>query len=466
MKPLEAAMMTAEVLSNPMHAGALLILSPPDDADSNYVADLYNQGLADDVEIDPRLRRCAHRGVDTLGMWAWRYADNIDLNDHFQRRTLPAAGGERALWDLVAALHGERLDRQRPLWMAYLIDGLPDGRFAFYVKVHHTVVDGVAGLQMINRALTTDPTRRFMKPFYAAAPHEPVDRITHTRTPFLDPASALSSAANAATSAIGFTRKVVTGEASYLFASLAERKTVLPFSAPFTRFNRRLGRERAVAGATLSKERIQAVQDAAGASRNDVLMAVVSGVLRSWLDAHHELPMRSLVAFCPITVRASGSSQAEDGNLFGLELCPLGTDSTDPAKRLTTIHRSMEWAKQQVARRGSDATTLLAAPSIAPTVLGSLIPFGPRWRTGYNVPISNVRGPDTEMYFNGAHLEFLYPVSTVYDGQALNVTMCPYADRIGVGYVAGRDVVPDIESFVALTEDSMAELETAHGLSR
>jgi diacylglycerol O-acyltransferase len=461
MEPLDAVMMIGEVLSNPMHAAALLIMSPPDEAGPEYIDGLYRDGLIDGKDLDPRLRRRAHRGLDTLGMWAWQDVEDVDVREHLQRRTLPEGSGEDALWRLVAELHAERLERTRPLWMTYLIDGLPEGRFAFYVKVHHIVVDSVAGMQMISDALTTDPTQRSLRPFYAAGPHAPADRTGSGRA-IPNPVSVLRSIAGTATSTIGFLRQVAGGQASYLAGGLAEGTTVLPLSAPFTRLNGRLGPQRAVAGGTWPKKRIKAVQEAAGVSGNDVLMAVVAGVLRSWLSGRNELPKRSLVAFCPITVRVSGDkSQAEHANLFGLELCPLGTDLENPAERLALIHRAMVWAKQQVASHGSGVTTLLAAPAIAPTALQSMIPFGPKWRTGYNLPISNVRGPQTDMYFNGAHLVALYPVSTVFDGLALNATMCSYVDQIAFGYVAGRDVVPDLESFIPLTERSLAELEAA-----
>src|SRR5271166_6066408 len=340
MDPLDTAMWIGEVLSNPMHTAALLILSPPDDAGPGYVDEVYREGLIAGKDLDPRLRRRAHRGLDTLGMWVWQDVDDVDVREHLQRRTLPKGSGEDALWRLVAELHAERLDRSRPLWMTYLIDGLPDGRFAYYVKVHHIVVDGVAGMRMISDALTTDPTQRSMKPFYAAGPHAPADRAGTGRA-IPNPVSVLRSIGGTATSTIGFLRQVAGGEASYLAAGLAEGTTVLPLSAPFTRLNGRLGPQRAVAGGTWPKKRIKAVQEAAGVSGNDVLMAVVAGVLRSWLSGRDELPKRSLVAFCPITVRVSGDkSQAEHANLFGLELCPLGTDLENPAERLALIHRA------------------------------------------------------------------------------------------------------------------------------
>lgn len=176
-----------------------------------------------------------------------------------------------------------------------------------------------------------------------------------------------------------------------------------------------------------------------------------------------ELPSQSLVAICPITVRGREHDVANDkhGNMFGLWLCPLGTNVDDPAARLDLIHRSMSEGKHWVAERGSAASLLTIAGSIAATVVFPLLPFTPKVRTGYNLPISHVPGPRAEMYWNGAHIDEMYPVSTVYDGMALNVTTCSYADQVGFGYVAGVDVVPDIDTPIPLTEQCLTELESA-----
>jgi len=123
----------------------------------------------------------------------------------------------------------------------------------------------------------------------------------------------------------------------------------------------------------------------------------------------------------------------------------------------------MAWAKDQVARRGSAASMLLTAPSLAPTLLLSMLPLTVKWRTGYNLPISNVRGPREHMYYNGAHLDALYPVSTVFDGFGLNATICSYADTVSFGYVAGRSLVPDVDTLIPLTETALAELAAAIG---
>ncbi len=467
LEPLDAAMITAELLSDPLHTAALLILSPPPEAGPGYVDELYQQALTDTSELDPRFRRHPHIGVDTAGIWVWRADDSIDMNHHLQRRTLPAGADREVLWKLIGELHSEPLDRSRPMWIAYVIDGLEDGRLAFYIKVHHTVVDGVAGLKMIADGMTTDPERRSMPPMYAVGRKEPTHQAEKSRAMISNPLSLVRSALNNAASGLGLVRKLAVGETSAAFASLVGGTTVLPFGAPYTRFNDRLGSERTFAGASWSKSRIRAIQEMAGVTANDVLTTVVAGVLREWLAARSELPTKSLVAICPVTVRGREHETDEDrhGNLFGLELCPLGTDLADPVERLTHIHRAMTWAKQHVASVGSNATTLLLAPSIGPTVLLPRLPFAPRLRRGYNVSISNIPGPQSDMYWNGAHLEEIYPVSTAIDGQALNVTMCSYADRVIFGYVSGRKVMPDIESLIPLTERMLVELETAVGVA-
>ncbi len=463
--PLDAAMMAGEVLSSPLHVAAALVLSPPDDAGPGYIDDLHQQMLTSDVPVDRRLRRYPHRGVDTGGLWTWREVDAVDIGRHCTRRTLPAGSDRNALWRLVSELHSERLPPGRPMWTSCLIDGLHDGRYVLYIKVHHTVMDGVAGLQLITDALSPDPGNRSMPPFYAAHNGDAPGHASHPHGRFPNPFSLLRSVAGGVASSVELTRRAVGGELSDLLHSVTTDTTVPPLVAPYTRFNGRVGHGRAVAAVSLSKTHIRAVQDAAGVTGNDVVTAVIGGVLRKWLQNHDELPDRSLVGLCPISVRSHDHQGADGGNMFGAWLCPLGTHLDDPAARLELIHRSMSEGKHQVADRGAGPSMLLLAQSIAPTLLLPLVPLAPKIRTGYNLPVSNVPGPHTEMYWNGAHLEEIIPVSTVYSGQALNVTTCSYADRVSFGYVAGDNVMPDFDSVVMLTERALADIEAAVGLS-
>lgn len=467
--PIDALMLTGELVSSPMHVAALLIMTPPPGEDARAFVDrMHQESLTATEEIDPRLRRRPHRGVETGGMWVWRDVPDIDLSQHLQRRTLPAGSGSAAdLWELVSELHAERLDRSAPMWTAHLIDGLDDGRFAFYIKVHHIVIDGVAGLQMIGDSLSTDPDRREMPPFYAAkTTTEPADGDDGGSPGLPNPLSLLRSTVGTAVSGLNLTRHVLAGELSNLVGSLTTRSVAGPFGAPHTRFNTKLGPHRAVAATSLERARIRAVRQAAGVTGNDVVMAVISGVIRAWLAERDELPDQSLVAICPVTVRSHEQAAADDhGNQFGLGLCPLGTDIADPRERLDLIHQAMANVKHEVADKGPGAMLVVLAPAVFPTVLLPLLPLTSWVPPSYNLPISNVPGPQEQSYFNGARVDEVYPVSVVYDGMALNVTVCSYADRIGMGYVADRDVLPGIDDLIPLTERALAELEDALGVA-
>ena len=309
---------------------------------------------------------------------------------------------------------------------------------------------------MITDSLTTDPDRRSMPPFYATkSAAEPPATAKKRSARLPNPLSAVRAVA-------GLARHVVTAELANIIGSLTTASVAPPFGAPHTRFNTKLGPTRAVAATSLSRARIHAIQEAAGVTGNDVVTAVISGVVRAWLAEQDELPRQSLVAICPVTVRDRETAVADEhGNQFGLGLCPLGTNIGDAAQRLTLIHYAMTNVKHQVASQGPGAMLVVLAPAIGPTVLSPLLPFGSLVPPSYNLPISNVPGPQREMYFNGAHVDEIYPVSVVYDGMALNVTVCSYGEGIGVGYVADRDVVADIDDLVPLTEEALAELEAA-----
>lgn len=468
LEPLDAAMMTAEVLDRPLNIGAVLILSPPAEAGSGYIDELHRDALSGRQAPDPRLRRYPHRGIETGGGWVWREADSVELSHHCQRRSLGPDGRLTDLWRLISGLHAEPLDRSRPLWESYIIDGLDDGRFALYLKAHHTLVDGMAGLQLIGDALSCEPTRRSMPHLYASRPQgreEPQGQTRRENLAVRTPGAMFRSLLGTGAAGVALAGRVVTGEVSDVVASLFGDTTVAPLTAPYTRFNGRLGRQLGVTGATWPKARIRTVKEQAGVTGNDVVTAVVAGVLRHWLLDRNELPRQSLVAICPITVRSREHPSLEHNNMFGAWLCPLGTNLADPLERLDLIHRSMSVGKHRVATRGAGISMLLLAGAIGPTVLLPMLPLAPRLRTGYNLPISHVAGPPTEMYWNGAHVEDIYPVSAVYAGQALNVTTCSYADRIGFGYVAGCDALPNIDSLISMTEQSLTELEVAVGLA-
>lgn len=470
MEPLAAMdslMLAGETLGSAMHVGVLLVLSPPADGGPDFLDDLYRDSLVGPHELDPRLRRHPHRGLDTGGLWVWREATEVDLRRHVRRASLPTGSGRDALWELVSDLHSERLDMAAPLWTSWLIDGLADGAFALYIKVHHIVIDGVGGLRMIADSLSPDPDRRGMAPFYAAKGGPDKPHRTGLRLP--NPVAGVRAVAGAASRSVlaglDLTRRVAAAELSTVVGALTSDTVVGPMEAPQTRFNTRLGPHRAATGTALDRGRIRTVQDTAKVTGNDVVTAVIAGAVRAWLAERDELPRRSLVAMCPVSVRSRDDSGAtQGGNHFGLGLCPLGTDVGDPVDRLVGIHRAMSRIKREVAARGTDATLAVMGPAIGSTVVLPLLPFGALVPPSCNMAISNVPGPREQMFYNGARLDDIYPVSSAFDGMGLNVTVCGYADRIEVGYVTDAEVMDDVAELVPLTAAALAELEAALGI--
>ena len=462
LETMDALMLAGEMFGSPMHVGIVLIFSPPDDAGDGFVDALYTDSLIGSHRLDPRLRRHPHRGLDTGGLWVWREEAEVDLRAHVHRSTLPPGSGVADLWRFVSTVHGERLEMSAPLWTSYLIDGLEDGRFAIYIKVHHIVIDGVGGLQMIIDSLSTDPALRAMPPFYAdkADPVATAHAGPHRGLP--NPFGAVRAVADAAAAGLDLARRVASAELANIAGSLAGDAVVAPLEAPRTRFNTKLGPHRAAAGTALDRHRIRAVQEAAGVTGNDVVTAVVAGALRAWLAAQDELPSRTLVAMCPVSVRThDDAGAAQGGNRFGLGLCPLGTDIEDPAERLALIHQAMSNIKHQVSSKGPDAMLAVMSPAIGSTVVMPLLPLPAVVPPSCNLAISNVPGPPEQMYFNGAHLDEIYPVSTAFDGIGLNVTVCSYADSLEVGYVTDADVMGDVGTLVPLTQQALTDLESA-----
>lgn len=462
LETLDALMLAGEMFGSAMHVGIMLIFSAPDDADEGYVDALYTDSLTGSHRLDPRLRRYPHRGLDTGGIWMWRDAAEVDLRAHVHRTTLPTGSGVDDLWRFVSAVHSERLEMSVPLWTSHLIDGFDDGRFAIYIKVHHIVIDGVGGLQMITDSLSTDPGQRAMPPFYAdkTAPDPHADRRRGLPNPF----GAVRAVANAVAAGLDLTRRVAAAELANIAGSLFSDAVVAPLEAPHTRFNTKLGPHRAAAGTALDRDRIRAVQDATGVTGNDVVTAVIAGALREWLAANGELPTRTLVAMCPVSVRShDDAGAARSGNQFGLGLCPLGTDITDPAQRLALIHQAMANIKFQVSSNGSDAMLAVMGPAIGSTVVMPLLPLPAVVPPSCNLAISNVPGPGEQMYFNGALLDEIYPVSTAFDGMGLNVTVCSYAGTLEVGYVTDAEVMSDVGALAALTQQALSDLELAVG---
>ncbi len=452
---LDASWLLVESQATPMHVGALMPFSLPDDAPADFVGRIMAEFRAARAVQPPwnrRLRSPKMKGLVPL----WTEVDEIDLEHHVRHSALPAPGGERELGQLIARLHSQPLDLTRPPWELELIEGLEGGRFALYAKVHHSLMDGIAGVKLLMRAMAADPAAsRHLPPFWAVAP----ERARKRREP------APATVAQIATELLDTVRLQagsmpdIARAFGSMLGAIRNKDDVLqiPFDTPSSIINGRIRGQRRFATQRLELARIRALAKAADTTLNDVVLALCGAALRRFLLELGELPDKPLTAGIPASVRPIDDDG--EGNAITFIISTLGTDIDDPCERLQAIRASTRRAKQHVQSLPRQAmlqyTLLLMAPYMMSLVTG----VGGRTRPMFNVTISNVPGPEQPLYFRGARLEATYPVSLVTHGQALNITCQSYAGFLHFGFTGCRDSLPHMQRLAPYTGEALDELE-------
>ena len=450
----DALFLLGERRERPLHVGGLHLYRPPEDAGPNYVAEQY-RSTVDHGDLLAKLRRRPVRRLGGLGPWEWRDDPDLDLEYHLRHSALPQPGRIRELLALVSRLHGTLLDRNRPLWEAHVIEGLADGRFATYTKIHHAVVDGVSAMRLLERGLTTDPDARDMPPPLAERTRSSGDRSQGTAgfDPLQAVGSAASTALDLARGAIGASDAAVRG----LVRSFNEQAATFPFRAPPTMLNVPITGARRFAADSWEIDRLRTVAKGLGGTLNDVVLAMCGGALRAYLAELGGLPEEPLIAMVPVSLRTDDDDTA--GNLVGVILCNLGTHIDDPLERFELVHESAEIGKLQLKGLNQMGALLLSAMSFSGLGLGPMYRFEHLRRPPFNIVISNVPGPRERLYWNGAELDGMYPASVPFDGQALNITCTSYADQMGFGLVGCRRSAPSLQRLLEHLETSLASLE-------
>lgn len=446
-KPTDAIFLLGESREHPMHVGGLQLFEPPPGAGRGFVPDLY-KSLAAQGDFQPTFRKHPASFVGGIANLSWSYDDDIDIDYHVRRSALPSPKRVRELLELTSRWHSSLLDRHRPLWETHIVEGLKDGRFAIYTKVHHALIDGVSAQKLMQRSLSTDPDDfeirapwSLRKPQRRSSPSSPLRSLVRTA----------GSLAALAPSTIGLAR-----------AALFEQQLTLPFGAPKTMLNVKIGGARRCAAQSWSLDRIKSVKKAAGVTVNDVVLAMCSGALRYYLLEHDALPDTPLIAMVPLSLRTEEEADA-GGNLVGAILCNLATDEDDPAQRLLTISESMRSNKKVFSQLPRFQALALSAVNTSALALAAV----PGWVTStsppFNIIISNVPGPTQPIYYGGARLDGNYPLSIALDGQALNITLANNAGNLDFGLVGCRRSVPHLQRLLAHLESSLKDLERAVG---
>jgi WS/DGAT/MGAT family acyltransferase len=440
---MDAAFLHLETAEMPMHVGSLHRYRLPEGYDGNWHEDVKAH-MAKRLHLAPVFTRKLALMPFDLANPVWIEDDDVDLDYHIRHTVLPKPGTQAQLEALAARLHSSLLDRSRPLWEFYVIEGLGDGTIGFYAKVHHAAIDGQAGVALGNAMLDVTPVPRTVKP--------PRQRRTHEYQ--LGVAELLSAALSNTLRQARMIGKLALPLGKALLGrareALAERRLGsvgrLLKLAPRTPFNVSVTNQRVFAAVSLPLAEAKALGKAHGASVNDTVLWLCATALREYLRDSRELPEASLVAGVPVSLREEGDTRMN--NQVTMSLIDLGSQIADPLERLAAIRCATASMKNQMGVFGDLIPTDF--PSLgAPWLLAGLVSLygrsglADRIRVA-NVTISNVPGAQVPLYLAGATMLDYYPVSIVVHGVALNITVQSYLGQLCFGLIACRRAVPDV----------------------
>ncbi len=456
----DAGWLYAESHRTPMHVGLLATFSMPEDADACYLEDLVNR-WREVRTFQPPFNYRLH----TLPVPHWEELadEEIDLDYHFRHSAVPSPGGERALGVLVSRLHSQQLDRRYPLWECHVIEGVAEGRWSMYVKVHHSQIDGVGGVRLARRMFSVDPEARKMLPPWAVGTHGPDQSglPAKPKAKDLEPAEApqRDSGLKGAVSALGSLSRTYTET----LIGAGKGKRAVPFRSPQSVLNKRIQAPRRFATQIYEIDRLKRVAKAADGSLNDVFLAISGGALRRYLSELDSLPRESLTGNVPVSVRQEG--EAGVGNAITFLYAKLGTDIEDPVERIQAIRESTQLGKARLPKASGAVmdgyTALLMGPFLGQAVLG-VGGYGP---PASNIVISNVPGFKEQRYMEGSAVEEYYPLSLLFHGQALNITAVSNANSFCIGYTGCRSTLPHLQRIAVYSGEALEELEAALALT-
>jgi diacylglycerol O-acyltransferase / wax synthase len=477
---LDAQFLALETPRQSGHVAGLAILDTSTTATGELTCADIQALIAERLPLLPPLRWRLQEVPLGLDYPYWADDIDFDLDFHVRELALPAPGSDTQLAEQVARITSRPLDRAKPLWELYLISGLESGHTAMLTKIHHALVDGMSGAEIMGLLLDLEPAGRelttpgrwgddepppgelgMLARGLLGVPRYPLRalRSLPAAVPNIDetPFSALPGAG-----AVGRLAKAVIGRDG---GGSRERLV-----APKTSFNGRVSAHRRFTFGQLSLDDVKAVKNAHGVTVNDVVVTICAGAVRRWLIEHGELPADPLVAQIPVSVR-TGEEVGTYGNRIMLMSAPLHTEEPDPVSRLQRTHEALDGMKER--HRALPATLLQDANHFIPPAvfsraarltfrLATSRPGRPTW----NLVISNVPGPQVPLYCAGARLVANYPVSVITDGMGLNITVMSYCGSLDFGIVADREQMPDVALLIDWLREALAELMPARKPAR
>ncbi|WP_182406086.1 wax ester/triacylglycerol synthase family O-acyltransferase [Psychrobacter sp. GP33] len=439
-----------ESRKQPMHVGGLFLFELPElaqTADCNFVYQLVQQMQTATVPPSFPFNQVLEH------LLFWKQDENFHVEHHFRHVALPQPARVRELLMYISKEHSKLLDRAMPLWECHVIEGIcpefegsPE-RFALYFKIHHSLVDGIAAMRLIQRSLSQSPTEPMTLPVWSlmARHRNQVDAI-------LPDGRSLVSIIKEQL----LTIKPVCSELIDNFKNRHDEDYVSPFDAPMSVLNQRISASRRIAAQSYEMQRFRDIADKLHVTMNDVILAVCAGAIRRYLQSINALPKKPLIAFVPMSLR---NDESASGNQLSFLLANLGTHLDDPIRRLQLIHDSMNKGKRRFRRMNQAQVLNYSAITYAWEGINILTGLFPK-KQAFNLIISNVPGVDKPLYWNGAPLKALYPASIVVDGQAMNITLTTYLDKLEFCITACSKLLPHVQDMLALIEEELCALET------
>jgi diacylglycerol O-acyltransferase len=461
---LDSSFLYLETGTTPMHIGSLSIYdqstAPGGRVTFKEILDFFDHRLHKARAFRQRIARVPL----SLDHPYWIEDPDFDLEFHVRHIALPRPGDWRQLCIQAARLHARPLDMRKPLWEAYVIEGLdnvagiPNDSFALVMKIHHAAIDGVSGAEMSKAIHDLSADAEIAPPEHSWKPERlPTGVELLTR-----------SAAKSVQTPVKFGRLLYRSAPALgkVIGGLASQQLKIPLAVPRTRFNGTVSSHRVFDGRKLSLDEVKEIKNSQpGTTVNDVIVSVCGGAMRKYLDYHGELPRRSMVAMAPMSVR-SDSQRAAAGNLVTAMSLPVRSDVADPLERLLLVHDESTNAKKVTHTMGPDLAAD-AAEFIPSTVSGWLARAYANSGMAERVPplvntvITNIPGVNVPLYSMGSRMVSTYGLGPLSHGIGLFQPVVSYNNTITIGAVADRDMMPDPAFYADCLQKSFDELKQA-----
>lgn len=455
---LDASFLYLETSTQLLHVCGVIELDPTT-MPGGYSFEKLQRELGARIPLLPGFRRKIKDTVFNIGHPVWVDDDDFDIERHCHRIAVPDPGDNAELAKLCAHIASQQLDRSKPLWEMWVIEGLADGRVAVMSKMHHAGVDGVTGANMISELCSLEP----------GAPPIHTEERAETAGRGGTVEIAIGGLAEMASRPVKFARALSNSiPVVPAWVNRAQKGEAMPapFTAPRTPFNGTITGHRSIAWVQLDLDRVKAVKNAFGVKVNDVVLTMVASSLRMYLEDLGELPEPSLVAMVPVSVH-NKSDRPGTNKVSGM-FAELRTDIEDPAQRLKAIAEANAVSKEHNEALGASLLqdwAQFAGPAMfgAAMRIYATLKLAERHPVIHNLVVSNVPGPPAPLYFLGARITGLFPLGPVFHGAGLNITVMSREGQLDVGLISCPDLVPDVWSLAETFPDALDELVAAAG---